>query len=103
MTLPQLVQGRASLVDELLAAGLRGGERGGDLRVAQATQLAHHDRAALPIRERGEVGHERPDLLAGGLLTLGQVARSRVGEVGVGGLRQPGGDRQPALPPHVER
>ena len=80
VAIPQLVQGGACLIDELLAAGLRRGERGCDRGVAEAAQLSHDDRAALPIGERGEIGHERAKLLAG-LRVVGEGRRGR----GIGG------------------
>ena len=64
VALPQVVQGQTGLVDELLTGGLRRTERRADLRVAEAAELAHDDRATLSVGQRGEIGHQRAKLLA---------------------------------------
>ena len=61
---PEVLEGRPGLVDQLLTSGLRRAERRADLRVAEAAELAHDDRATLSVRQRGEIGHERTKLLA---------------------------------------
>ena len=81
----ELVQRAPRVVDRLLGAGRRALERGGDLRVAQARHLAHHERRALALGQRADVVEQRRQALADRRAALdvehrgAQVLRRRLG------------------------
>ena len=85
-----VAQRPAGAVDRLSRAAAAQSQRRGDLLVAQAFELAHHDRGALRLGQVAQALHQLGHLLAAfGLFGRGaRAGRERLGQLG--GLR-PGG------------
>ena len=83
----QLPQPHTGLVDGLTGGRLGGRDRGGDLRVAQAAQLPHHEGPSLALGQLIEVGDQVAQALPGLGLEVG-ARDNRIGELI--GVRGPG-------------
>ena len=68
----------ASAIDRLAGAAAAQSQGGGDLRVAEPFQLAHHDRSALRLRQVAQPPHQLRDLLAPLRLLRGRAATAVV-------------------------